>query len=166
MPKADENMAEGTVLRWLVGPGAEVGEGEDVVECVADKGEFTVWAEEAGTVVKTFAPEQSVVPVGYVLAAIGGPGEPVPDVESENASILARAREELKATAAGGAFAPERVRATPAARALAKEKGVTLARVAEALAGRIVREADVRDFLEKRDQPQQKDERGEGAPRR
>jgi pyruvate/2-oxoglutarate dehydrogenase complex dihydrolipoamide acyltransferase (E2) component len=152
MPKADENMAEGTVLRWLVSPGDAVKAGDDVVECLADKGSFVVYSEEAGTVRGTYAPEKSLVPVGYVLAAVGGPEEPVPDVEAGNAAVLARAGRPLRpvahAASAAAAVGPSdaRVRATPAARRLAKERGVSLVEVAEAVGWRLVREDDVSGF--------------------
>ncbi len=148
MPKADENMGEGTVARWLVSAGDEVAVDQDVVECIADKGEFMVYAEEAGTLRETYAAEQSVVPVGYILATVGPPDESLPDVASENAAIVARAREKLTTRPGLGSRPSERVRATPAARRLAKEKGVSLADVASRIGGRIVREEDVASFME------------------
>ena len=150
MPKADENMSEGTVARWLVEEGAEVEVEQDLVECVADKGEFMVYAEEAGTLLEIFAPEQSVVPVGYVLAAIGDPIEATPEaleiLRKQNAELLARSREELAATQGLEKRRPERVRATPAARRLAEELGVALADVSASVGGRLVKEDDVREF--------------------
>ena len=146
MPKADENMGEGTVARWLVREGDEVAHAQDCCECVADKGEFLVWAEARGVVRKVYAPEQSVVPVGYVLAAIGEPREPLPDVEAENERLIARSREELTARDGLSVKRGARVRATPAARRLARELGVDLAAVASASGGALVREDDVRAF--------------------
>lgn len=146
MPKADENMGEGTVALWLVGEGDVVTERQDCCECVADKGEFLVWAEEPGVVRKVYAPEQSVVPVGYVLAAIGETRETLPDVEAENERLIARAREKLTARDGLSVKRGARVRATPAARRLARELGVDLAAVAGALPGALVREKDVRAF--------------------
>ena len=52
MPKADENMSEGKVARWLVETGAEVEVEQDVVECVADKGEFMVYSEASGELLR------------------------------------------------------------------------------------------------------------------
>ncbi len=150
MPKADENMGEGTVARWLFEEGAAVSKDQDVVECLADKGAFMVYSEEPGTLRKIYAPEQSVVPVGYVLAAIGGADEALPDVESENAALVARSREELTATGDLAIQRGERVRATPAARRLARELGVALADVASGLGGKLVREDDVRAFVRKK----------------
>jgi len=151
MPKADENMGEGTVVGWLVREGDAVAERQDCCECVADKGEFLVWAEEPGVVLRIYAPEQSVVPVGYVLAAIGQPDEALPDVEGENAQLISRSREELTARDGLAVKRGARVRATPAARRLAKELGVDLAEVAASSAGALVREDDVRAFKARSD---------------
>ncbi len=148
MPKADENMGEGTVARWLVREGDDVARRQDCCECVADKGEFFVWAEEPGVVRKIYAPEQSVVPVGYVLAAIGAAGELLLDVEAENERLIARSREELTARDGLAVERGARVRATPAARRLAKELGVDLAAVAASASGALVKEDDVRAFAD------------------
>ena len=154
MPKADENMGEGTVARWLVREGDDVARRQDCCECVADKGEFFVWAEEPGVVRKIYAPEQSVVPVGYVLAAIGAAGEAdetekaLLDVEAENERLIARSREELTARDGLAVERGARVRATPAARRLAKELGVDLAAVAASASGALVKEDDVRAFAD------------------
>ncbi len=154
MPKADENMGEGTVVGWLVREGDAVAERQDCCECVADKGEFMVWSEEPGVVRRIYAPEQSVVPVGYVLAAIGASDEALSDVEAENAQLIASSREELTARDGLAVKRGARVRATPAARRLARELGVDLAEVAASSAGALVKEEDVRALAE----------RGEGGP--
>ena len=149
MPKVDENMGEGTVARWLMREGDDVAARQDCCECVADKGEFLVWAEEPGVIRKVYAPEQSVVPVGYVLAAIGAAGEALPDVEVENERLIARSREELTARDGLAIKRGTRVRATPAARRIAKELGLDLAAVAASSSGALVREEDVRAFAKR-----------------
>jgi pyruvate dehydrogenase E2 component (dihydrolipoamide acetyltransferase) len=106
----------------------------------------------AGTLRKIFAPEQSVVPVGYILAAIGGADETeeaLPDIESENEKLIARSREELTARDGLAVKRGTRVRATPAARRLAKELAVDLAAVAASSSGALVREEDVRAFSQR-----------------
>ena len=59
---------------------------------------------------------------------------------------MARAREQLAATGGLEKRKAERVRATPAARRLARERGVQLADVSAAGGGRLVSEDDVRAF--------------------
>jgi len=147
LPKAAENVTESTVVAWLVAEGDHVEAEEPIVEMVNEKAEFEIWPLTSGTVLRITAARNSTVPVGYILAAVGSPGDEVPDIEAENERILAKAREETAsgATVAGGAAsdvsrAPggagvlsSRVRATPAARRLAKERGVELGDVKAAL---------------------------------
>jgi pyruvate/2-oxoglutarate dehydrogenase complex dihydrolipoamide acyltransferase (E2) component len=144
MPKADENMAEATVIKWLVAEGDRVEAEQDVVECVADKGDFMLYSEIDGIVRRVYAAENSVVPIGYVVAIIGEADEQLPAVEAENAALMARAHEALTATEGLQVRKSERVRATPVARRLAKELGVDLSAVSAALGGALVREDDVR----------------------
>jgi len=164
MPKVAENMTAGSVGPWRVAAGDRVNPGDPVVELVTEKAEFTLEAEVAGRVAALLAAERSTVPVGYVLAVLAEEGEEAAArsaAEAENAETLRRAAQEAPggsakspAAAAPVAAAPEasgdaRVRATPAARRLAREKGVALGEVAAALdlAG-AVREEDVRRFLD------------------
>ena len=148
MPKADENMAEGTVLRWLVKEGDCVADEENMAECLADKGSFEIWSEADGVVLKIFAPEKSVVPVGYVLAAVGSADEEMPDIEAMNRALLSRMEEDL--TAELGEKKRERrgLRATPAARRLAREKGIALEELEKLGTEGLIREEHVRKFLE------------------
>jgi pyruvate/2-oxoglutarate dehydrogenase complex dihydrolipoamide acyltransferase (E2) component len=146
MPRPDENSSEITIIRWLASIGDVVVAPEDLVECVADKGEFMVYAEQDGVLRSVFAPANSVVPVGYALAAIGAPEEVIPDIEAENAALLERTREQLSATQGLVQKKAQRVRATPAARRLAKELGVDLAAVAATKPGALVKEEDVRGY--------------------
>jgi pyruvate/2-oxoglutarate dehydrogenase complex dihydrolipoamide acyltransferase (E2) component len=152
MPKADENMTEATVVRWLVDEGAKVEQGQDIVACVADKGEFMLYSEAAGHLLRVFAAENSVVPIGYALAAVGAPGEPLPDVDEENGRLLAEARQKLSVSTGLAAKRSDRIRATPAARRVARDLGVDLADVARASAGGLVREEDVRAYAARQGQ--------------
>ncbi len=150
MPRADENMAEGTVLRWLVAEGELVRNEENMAECLADKGEFEVWSEADGVVLAIFAPEKSVVPVGYVLAAVGSPGEEMPDVEGMNRALLSRMEEDLTAELGERKKKRTGLRATPAARRLARERGVALEQVKGKLEIEgLLKEEHVRRFLER-----------------
>lgn len=160
LPKADENMTEATVITWLRSEGERVAEGENVVECVAEKGEFMLYVEEGGVIRKIYAAPQSVLPVGYVLAAVGRPEEALPEVEAENAALLKKARQELVFRSPDGTAPREPVRATPAARRLARERGVRLGEVASALGiegAVIIKEEHVRAYLD------EKAEGGEGG---
>ncbi|HOX05981.1 MAG TPA: E3 binding domain-containing protein [Planctomycetota bacterium] len=162
LPKVAENITEGTVSRWLVAPDARVAREQPIVELITEKAEFEMPSPAAGRLAAVYAPERSTVPVGYVLCALAEEGEALPDVEALNAEIVARHQAELLGTAPTPIAQPSppptasshqpatgaRVAASPAARRLAKEKGVDLATVAARLGlTRPVSEEDVKGFL-------------------
>jgi holo-[acyl-carrier protein] synthase len=105
------------------------------------------------------AVEGASVPVNFILGAVGEPDEALPEIDAENDEIARRAREEMLGavepsaeTGEASADAPpkprRRVRATPAARRLAREHKLDLAAVAEALdVSGAVNEAQVKEYL-------------------
>jgi pyruvate dehydrogenase E2 component (dihydrolipoamide acetyltransferase) len=76
MPRLSDSMEEGTILRWLVEEGGEVRRGEPLVEIETDKANTTYDAEAGGTLVELVAREGDTLPVGAVIARIGGDGAP------------------------------------------------------------------------------------------
>ena len=162
MPKASENMSEGTVGPWRVSEGERVAVGQPVVELITDKAEFELESEADGLLLRVVAAEGSTVPVNYVLGVVGEAGEDPSVVDAENEKVIAAARELLTGSTVGGGAAPPQdaresqrpvrsarsaVRATPAARRLAKEHGLDLAVVRDRYAIKgAVRESDVSRF--------------------
>ncbi|MFN8164327.1 MAG: dihydrolipoamide acetyltransferase family protein [Solirubrobacterales bacterium] len=67
MPKLSDSMEEGTILSWLVEPGAEVAAGTDLLGNQADKANMTVQAEAAG-VLEILVPEGETVTVQTPIA--------------------------------------------------------------------------------------------------
>ncbi len=131
-------MEEATLGQWLVTVGDMVTPGQPLAELITDKVAYEYQSPEAGMILVLLSPEKSVVPVGTVLAVIGDANEQVANLaalEAENRR-LAEAREaELAAVqqATTAQVVPEdaqvrrqEVRATPAARRLARERGVDL----------------------------------------
>ena len=156
MPKANENLTEATLDRWLVKEGSEVSLNQPLCEIITDKAKFELPAPAAGVVLKILAPERALLPVGYALCAIGGAGERAPDgLAARNEKLLAAHRgltTALEALPAGAAPVPlaggPAVRATPVARRLAKEAGIDLAEIVKKYALTApVTEKDVRRFL-------------------
>lgn len=136
-PKFDANIMDGMIGRWLKREGERVEAGDPLVEIVTDKAKFDYESPVAGVLRKVIAVEKSTVPVGYVIALFGEADEALPDVAAENETALARHREavalsrpEQAKNPDGGSLpadAPARIRATPAARRLAREAGINLA---------------------------------------
>ncbi|HEY3416019.1 MAG TPA: E3 binding domain-containing protein [Armatimonadota bacterium] len=130
-------MEEATIGCWLVTPGQHVSEGQPVAELITDKVAYEYQCPLAGTILAVLVPEKSVVPVGTTLLVIGEPGEAVDDLEeltAENRRLAAAREASLRevhevttAQAAPPSAGGGGVRATPAARRLARERGIDLA---------------------------------------
>src|ERR1700690_2862209 len=77
MPRLSDTMEEGTILRWLIADGEPVKRGEELVEIETDKANMTYEPDQEGAL-RTIAAEGDTLPVGAVIARIGGhnPGAP------------------------------------------------------------------------------------------
>jgi pyruvate dehydrogenase E2 component (dihydrolipoamide acetyltransferase) len=153
-----ENLDEVTVNEWLVAEGDAFNEGDSLCEIITDKATFEYELDRDAVLVKTYCKAKSVVPLGYVIAFIGEAGETPPEgVEEENAQLLAEHQAkaaldlqlDLDTAPARPAIPERRVRATPAARRVAREAGVDLGAVAEwANDDRVLNETDVQAYIE------------------
>lgn len=137
VPELAESITEGTIAQWLKQPGETVEKGEFIVELETDKVNVEVISEEAGVVQEHLAQEGDTVEVGQVIAIVGAAsGEsaaPAPKAEeaSEPAKTEAPATQEAveKAPAVEEQSSSDRTIASPAARKLAREKGIDLAAI-------------------------------------
>lgn len=178
VPALGMDMEEATVLRWLVEEGTEVSKGDPVLEIETDKTSFEVEANGSGEIRSLRGEEGETLPVGTVLAYITAPGEEIPDrretekapqdgngrgSDSASASQQApqRATQQVPRTEDREKEEPEpaangtrrRLRASPAARRAAEERGVSLQEISgSGPGGRIylsdVLEAEVRTSVE------------------
>lgn len=154
-PKFDANIMDGMIGRWLKREGQRIEAGEPLVEIITDKAKFDYESPASGILRKIVATEKSTVPVGYVIALFAEADEPLPDVTAENEAALARYREAValakeaktESAAAAPAAAMEKIRATPSARRLAKEKGVALADIKLPPGKNVISEEDVTAYL-------------------
>jgi 2-oxoglutarate dehydrogenase E2 component (dihydrolipoamide succinyltransferase) len=158
LPKANENLTEATLDRWLAPEGATVSEKQPLCVIITDKATFELPSPAAGVVRRIYQAQRAVLPVGYILCALGAADEPVPgDYDEHNRQVLESHRAATVSVGpsqtvdAAVALGGEAVRASPAARRLAKEAGVSPAEVAKALGlTRPLGEKDVKLFLEQR----------------
>ena len=136
VPELAESITEGEIVRWVKNVGDTVEKGEFIVELETDKVNAEIISEEAGVLVEILAQEGDVVEVGAVIAKVDPNG-----TASAPAAAPAPAKEEAPAPAAAPAPTKEeapaapvveettsngRVIASPAARKLAREKGIDL----------------------------------------
>jgi pyruvate dehydrogenase E2 component (dihydrolipoyllysine-residue acetyltransferase) len=133
LPRLGQGMESGTIVRWLKSEGEPVEKGEPLFELDTDKVTQEVEAEAAGVLLK-IAVAEGEVPVGQTVAFIGAEGEAVPEVASEapappvaeaagNSLLQAKEEPAPAATASGNG----RIKASPLARRLARERGIDLA---------------------------------------
>ena len=136
VPELAESITEGTIAQWLKQPGDTVEKGEFIVELETDKVNVEVISEEAGTVQELLAQEGDTVEVGQVIAIVGAGSGAAAETETK-AQEPAKTEETAKAEAPATQEAPaaeeqsstDRTIASPAARKLAREKGIDLAAI-------------------------------------
>src|SRR4051794_16380319 len=115
MPRLSDSMEEGTILSWLKQVGDEVAVGDELVEIETDKANMAYEADVAGTLQEILAQEGETLPIGTPIARIG-----------ENGSGGKAEGQSARPAAPVAAGEPERVKASPLARRLAREKGLDL----------------------------------------
>jgi pyruvate dehydrogenase E2 component (dihydrolipoamide acetyltransferase) len=141
LPRLGQGMESGTIVRWLKAEGDQVEKGEPLYEVDTDKATQEVEAEASGVLLR-IAVAEGEVPVGQTVAMIGEPGEAVSETPSEPPEAPAGAgpieaqaeppapTTELRAVANGGQDqAGGRVKASPLARRIARERGIDLGAV-------------------------------------
>jgi pyruvate dehydrogenase E2 component (dihydrolipoamide acetyltransferase) len=166
MPRLSDSMEEGTILKWLKAEGDQVERGEELVEIETDKATMPYEADTSGTL-HIIAAEGDTLPIGQTIATIGeaSPVAAAPAAAAskpEAAPVPARTAvaEPAQAAPAPAAAAPpvtpapapggngaspsgERVKASPVARRIARERGVNLQAVAGTGPGGRIVKADV-----------------------
>jgi pyruvate dehydrogenase E2 component (dihydrolipoamide acetyltransferase) len=149
MPRLSDTMEEGTILRWLKRDGEQVLRGEELVEIETDKATMAYESDQEG-ILQTLAREGDTLAVGEPIARVGegvaatvpattvagadagerdgaaarsgaralpGPGAPVGPAAGSPAAVRASATPAVEG---------ERVKASPLARRMARERGVDL----------------------------------------
>jgi pyruvate dehydrogenase E2 component (dihydrolipoamide acetyltransferase) len=161
MPRLSDTMTEGTVATWIKKVGDTVKEGDILAEIETDKATMEFESFNAGTLLYIGIQEGESAPVDSVLAIIGPAGTdvsaiakggaPAPAAEAKTESAPAETKKEEAAPAAKAEAAPAtndggRVFASPLARKIAEDKGVSLSQVkGSGENGRIVKK-DIENF--------------------
>jgi pyruvate dehydrogenase E2 component (dihydrolipoamide acetyltransferase) len=146
LPRLGQGMEAGTIVKWLKSEGDSVEKGEPLFEIDTDKVTQEVESDFSGVLLKIALPEGEA-PVGQTIAWIGEQGEETPsdtgalqsaekpaeapEREPERQEGHAAAAEAAEAQAAPAA-APSnggRIKASPLARRIARERGVDLSQL-------------------------------------
>ncbi|RSL30852.1 2-oxo acid dehydrogenase subunit E2 [Salibacterium salarium] len=157
MPKLSSTMETGTILQWLKNEGDPVEMGEPVFEVMSDKINIEVEAYEEGVLLKKYYEVDEVVPVNTVVGYIGEENEEIPDTapagEEEKAEEPASEAIEANTLATtSDKTDTSKVRATPAARRVAKEKGISLFEVSGTGPKQRIQQEDVHNHAEEEGQ--------------
>lgn len=135
MPKLGLTMTEGTIEEWKYKEGDSVKKGDILFSVATDKLTNDVEAEADGVLLKILLPEGETAPCKAVIAYIGEVGEVIAAGNASAESTAAQAPASSAAAVPAKTPAVTRdpgapVLASPAAKKLAKEKGVDLALIA------------------------------------
>lgn len=155
MPKLGTTMTEGTIVKWLKKEGEPVEKGEIYVEIQTDKVNIEDEAERSGILRKIIAKEGETVKVGEPIAIIARAHEELPDLEiaddkspekqEESSQVIMQQEdrtEDEKETI------PGKIKASPAAKRVARENQIDLSKVTPSGPnGRIV-EKDVLAYIQ------------------
>ncbi|HLF67764.1 MAG TPA: dihydrolipoamide acetyltransferase family protein [Gaiellaceae bacterium] len=136
LPRLGQGMEAGTIVRWLKSEGDSVAKGEPLYELDTDKVTQEVEADADGVLLAIVVPEGEV-DVGTTVAVIGAEGEAIsPPIVDETAreevqeiaAPVEQVEEAPSETPVSSLHVPEgRVKASPLARRIARERGVDLA---------------------------------------
>ncbi|NOX96946.1 MAG: 2-oxo acid dehydrogenase subunit E2 [Nitrospirae bacterium] len=138
MPKLGETMEEGVIERWVKKEGERVEKGDILLEVTTDKATLEVESYGSGILRKILSPEGETVPVAQVIALIAEKGEPLPEVSGkpkefdtrENKVFEEKAGETEETDSMDYQLSSRaRIKASPLAKKLAREKGIDLAQV-------------------------------------
>ena len=153
VPALAQTSDELRLTAWLKTEGEQVTEGEPLFEAETDKAELEVEATASGTLLRCLAGPGETVSIGTVVAWIGHPGEDIPQAVPGVPEAAATARRApATVSPSPGVSSPAsvsatdsspRLPATPAARALARERGIDLAQVTGSGPGGRIERRDV-----------------------
>ncbi|WP_313799291.1 2-oxoglutarate dehydrogenase complex dihydrolipoyllysine-residue succinyltransferase [Cytobacillus sp.] len=163
VPELAESITEGTIAQWLKKPGDFVNKGDYVVELETDKVNVEIISEHSGILKEVRAGEGDTVNVGDTIAVVDENG----DASAESVELQAEAKKAAIPDAPNQAFQQEetvqanneqkgqRPIASPAARKMAREKGIDLTQVPTVDPLGRVRAQDVSSFNPREEVKQQ-----------
>ena len=132
VPTLEMDMEEVRIVRWLVEEGSEVRKGDPLLEIDTDKTSFEIESPADGVIRDLRGEEGETVPVGATLAYVTEPGEDLPEEpEAKPEEEPEPAQETTRHPQGTRTEVPPRgdgrvVRASPAARRAAAERGLPI----------------------------------------
>lgn len=152
LPDMGDGIEDVTINRWLVAEGDDVKEGDIIVEVATDKVDTEVPATASGKLLAIHAKEGALIPISAALGVVGAEGETVSNSGGAPAAAAAAPTPEA-APAAQPTAAPsndsvesDEIKATPVAKRVAAEKGITLSQIEGSGTNGQITKQDVLDY--------------------
>jgi len=160
MPKMSDTMTEGVIVSWLKKVGDDIKPGDILAEVETDKATMELENYVKGTLLHIGIPAGGSVPVDALIAIVGAKGEDFSALlngAAPKAAAPAETKTEVSVPSETAVSAPatviavsaedSRLKASPLAKSVAKEKGIDLNQIAgSGDNGRIVKK-DVENFV-------------------
>lgn len=164
MPKIGLTMTEGTVIEWNKKEGEWVNKGEVLFVVETEKVAFEVEAAQSGYLARILVQVDETVPVGEAVGLLA-------EKEGEKVEWTGKTPEAAPEDRKSGppearADRGQKIKATPMARRLAKERGIDLESLSPSGVGGRITMADVESVLAKDSAPLGPPEAGEGKLRK
>lgn len=163
MPQLSDTMNSGKILSWRKKEGDTVRRGDILAEVETDKANLEIECFQEGTLLKILAPQDTVANVGDAIAFIGNPGEALPSTSPGEPKVAPLKQEQsmFAAPESPAAHTPptsgsDRVKASPLARKIARDKSVDLSLVSGSGPGGRITRKDVELFEESSPSPVEK----------
>ncbi len=155
MPKMSDTMTEGTIVAWHKKVGDKVKSGDLLAEVETDKATMELESYENGTLLYVGLGQGEAVKVDEIIAIIGEAGVDftpllsggqAPVSQASAAPIVASPATIAPLAPAAGSNSDSRVKASPLAKRIAKEKGIDIASISgSGESGRIIKK-DIENF--------------------
>ncbi|XQY90245.1 2-oxoglutarate dehydrogenase complex dihydrolipoyllysine-residue succinyltransferase [Metabacillus sp. HB246100] len=130
VPELAESITEGTIAQWLKNPGDKVEKGEYLLEVETDKVNVELTAEFSGVLKELYKESGDTVQVGETIGVIDESGQTSNSESSVTDEVKAEeSKPEGKEEATTQEEKKQRTIASPAARKLARERGIDLEKV-------------------------------------
>jgi pyruvate dehydrogenase E2 component (dihydrolipoamide acetyltransferase) len=144
LPELSASMTEATVLAWRKRPGEAVKPGDVLVEIETDKSAVELEASDEGTLLEIVVHEGTEgVPVGALLALLARPGEASATLVPPPAGRETESRSPTTKESAPPAAPPRASHASPLARRMAEQAGISLDSIRGSGAGGRIMKCDV-----------------------
>lgn len=162
MPKMSDTMDEGVLVEWLAEEGDSVSSGDVIAQVETDKATMDLEVYDDGVLLKKVAEAGEGIPIGGLIAVLGEEGEDISEIlaQYENGGSGAAQTAETEASADESSSSEEkepqqevesaesteassddsRLKASPLARRMAKDKGLDLGAIkGSGTEGRIIK---------------------------